>query len=224
MKAIFKAEKRSTLVEQVANQLREAIESGKLEPGDRLIETDIANSMEIGRNAVREAIRYLEKEGLITTTPFKGAHVTVPNIEEIEQTFEVIASLQGICAQLATQRMTDAELQKIEDLHAEIETHYAAQNQDAYLAANGTFHKYIQELTKNRVLYELVAEFRKRVVLYKQRQLNFANRFEASIQEHRKIMDALRQRDPGLAEATMKSHLLRMGRAVVKSYEDEDLK
>jgi DNA-binding GntR family transcriptional regulator len=64
MGTVFKAEKRSILVEQVANQIREAIKSKKLKPGKRLIETDLANDMETGRNAVREAIRYLEKEGL----------------------------------------------------------------------------------------------------------------------------------------------------------------
>lgn len=218
MKTIFKEEKRSTLAEQVANQLREAIESGKLQPGDRLIETDIANAMKIGRNAVREAIRYLEKEGLITTTPFKGAHVTVPNIKEIEQTFEVIAGLQGICARMATERMTDLDLHRIEVLHAELEKQYAEQNHDAYLAVNGVFHKCVQELTKNQVLNELVTEFRKRVVLYKQRQLVMPNRFTASIQEHRKIMEAFRQRKPLLAEKTMKKHMLRIGQAVVKSY------
>ena len=211
-------------MEQVADQFREAIQSGKLAPGDRLIETDIANAMKIGRNAVREAIRYLEKEGLITTTPFKGAHVTVPNIDEIGQTFEVIAGLQGLCARLAAKRMTDAELKKIEALHEEIEKHYAEKNHEAYLKANGIFHKSIQELTKNRVLNELVTEFRKRVVLYKQRQLNLPNRFDASIQEHREIMVAFRQKNPELAEVTMKKHMSRMGQAVVKSYEDEDLK
>ena len=118
MSAIFKIEKRSTLVGQVANQMRGAIISGKLKPGDRLIETDIANSMQIGRNAVREAIRYLEKEGLVTTAPFKGAHVTIPNIDEICQVYEVMSGLEGMCARLATQKMTDRDLKKIEDLHA----------------------------------------------------------------------------------------------------------
>ena len=75
MEKIFEKEKRSTLPGQVANQIREAIKSGKLKPGDRLIETVLAREMNIGRNAVREAIRYIEKEGLIVTTPFKGALV-----------------------------------------------------------------------------------------------------------------------------------------------------
>lgn len=220
MRSILRVEERSTLPEKVANQLREAIKFGKLEPGDRLKEADIASAMNIGRHAVREAIRYLEKEGLVTTTPFKGANVTVPKIEEIEQTFEVIAGLQGMCARFAAERMTDLDLHRLEVLHAELEKHYAEQNHEAYLDVNGTFHECVQGLTKNQVFNKLVAEFRKRVVLYKQRQLNQPNRFVASIQEHRDIMEAFRQKNPELAEKVMKKHMLRIGQATVKSYEN----
>ena len=89
MKAIFKEEKRSTLAKQVANRLREAITSGRLEPGDRLKETEIANAMNIGRNAVREAIRYLEKEGLVTSIPRKGTFVKELRKKDIEEVFQI---------------------------------------------------------------------------------------------------------------------------------------
>ena len=85
MGAIFKKEERLTLVERVANQIREAIRSGKLQPGDRLIETDLANDMQISRHPIREAIRYLEKEGLVTNTPFKGAQVTKFSEQDLEE-------------------------------------------------------------------------------------------------------------------------------------------
>ena len=88
MGVVFKVEKRSILVEHVANQIREAIKSKKLNPGERLIETDLANDMEIGRSAVREAIRYLEKEGLVTTTPFKGAHVSEFTRKDLDELYD----------------------------------------------------------------------------------------------------------------------------------------
>lgn len=223
MKPIFKEEKRSTLVEQVANQLREAIKSGRLEPGDRLIENDIAKGMKIGRNAVREAIRYLEKEGLITTTPFKGAHVTIPNIDEIDQMFVVMSGLEGMCARLATEKMTDRDLKKIEALHTKLEKHYAKKDSEAYLKANWVLHEFIQELTKNKVLHEVVNGLRHKILLYRQRQLYQPHRFEASIQEHRDILEAFRKGDPHLAEKAMKTHLLRQGQALVKSYKAEDV-
>ena len=221
MTAIFKAEKRTILVEQVANQMREAIKSGKLKSGDRLIETDIANSMQIGRNAVREAIRYLEKEGLVTTAPFKGAHVTIPKTDEIDQMFEVMSGLEGMCARLAAQKMINRDLKKIESLHAELEKHYAKKDTKAYLETNWTFHEFIQKLSKNKVLNEVVRGLRQTIFLYRQRQLYQPNRFEASMQEHREILAAFRKKDPELAEKVMKNHLLRQGQALVKCYKSE---
>lgn len=219
MKPIFKEEKRSTLSKQVAAQLRKAIETGQLAPGDRLIETDIAKAMNIGRSSVREAIHCLEKEGLITTTPFKGAHISLPDSEQIIQTFEVIANIQGICARLAVERMTDLELEKLEALHQDLERYYAEKNLEEYLNINGIFHKFILEITKNKVLNDLVTEFRKRVLLYKLRQLYVPNLLDASIKEHRQILAAFQQRDPKQAEDSMQNHMLRIGEAVLKSYE-----
>lgn len=221
MPAIFKAEKRTILVEQVANQMREAIKFGKLKSGDRLIETDIANSMQIGRNAVREAIRYLEKEGLVTTAPFKGAHVTIPKIDEIDQMFEVMSGLEGMCARLAAQKMINRDLKKVERLHAELEKHYAKKDIKAYLETNWAFHEFIQELSKNKVLNEVVSGLRQTIFLYRQRQLYQPNRFEASMQEHRELLAAFRKKDPELAEKVMKNHLLRQGQALVKCYKSE---
>lgn len=221
MTPIFKVEKRSILAEQVANQMREAIKFGKLKSGDRLIETDIANNMQIGRNAVREAIRYLEKEGLVTTAPFKGAHVTIPNIDEIDQMFEVMSGLEGMCSRFAAQKMTNKDLKKIEETHARLEKHYAKRDPKAYLKTNCTFHEFIQKLSKNKVLNEVTNGLRYKIILYRQRQLYQPNRFEASIQEHREILAAFRKKDPDLAEKAMKKHLLQQGQALVKSYKNE---
>ncbi|MGD8297949.1 MAG: GntR family transcriptional regulator, partial [Desulfobacterales bacterium] len=96
MEKIFEKEKRSTLPGQVANQIREAIKSGKLKPGDRLIETVLAREMNIGRNAVREAIRYIEKEGLIVTTPFKGAQVVEMSKNDLKDIYDVRNALETL--------------------------------------------------------------------------------------------------------------------------------
>ncbi len=223
MATLFKLEKRQTLVEQVANQMREAITSGRLKSGDRLIEVDIARSMQIGRNAVREAIRYLEKEGLVTTAPFKGAHVTIPNIDEIDQMFEVMSGLEGMCARLAAQKMIHKDLKKIERLHAELEKHYAEKDPKAYLETNWTFHEFIQELSRNKVLSEVTSGLRQKTLLYDRRQLYQPNRFDASMQEHREVLAAFRRKDPDLAEKMMKNHLLKQGEALVESYKNEGM-
>ncbi|OGR23462.1 MAG: hypothetical protein A2277_13925 [Desulfobacterales bacterium RIFOXYA12_FULL_46_15] len=211
MKAIFKAEKRNTLAEQIVVKLRNAIISGKIKPGERLIEKEIAEAMQIGRNAVREAFRCLEREGYLTIIPFKGASVTMHDNEQIRQMFEVMSELEGICARLAVQRMTRDDLDRIESLHAELEMHYKNNESQAYLEVNWSLHDFIQSLAKNEVLNKLIAELRQRISLYREKQLYQPNRFQASLLEHRQVLDAFRKKDATAAELLMRQHLLRQG-------------
>lgn len=211
MKAIFKAEKRNTLAEQIVIKLRNAIISGKIKPGERLIEKGIAEAMQIGRNAVREAFRCLEREGYLTITPFKGASVIMHDNEQIRQMFEVMSELEGICARLAVQRMTQDDLDRIESLHAELEMHYENNESQAYLEVNWSLHGFIQSLAKNEVLNKLIDELRQRISLYREKQLYRPNRFQASLLEHRQVLDAFRKKDSTAAELLMRQHLLRQG-------------
>ena len=221
MKAIFKAEKRFTLVERVIEQIREAISSGRLKPGDRLVEAEIASSLEIGRNAIREAFRYLENEGFVTIIPFKGAHVTLQSKGEVQQMFEVMSGLEGMCARLATQKMSQKDFKKIESLHADLEKYYKNNEPEKYLKTNWTFHGLIQKLAKNAVLDQVINDLRQKIFLYRAKQLLQPNRFEASINEHRLVLEAFRKKDSNEAELRMRQHLTRQGDALMENNTDE---
>jgi len=221
MKTVFTTEKRFTLVERVIDQIREAIGSGSLEPGDRLVEKDIAEGMQIGRNAVREAFRYLEKEGFVTITPFKGARVTLQSKKKIQQMFEVMSGLEGMCARLAIRKMTQENCEKIESLHADLETYYQKNEPEKYLKTKNAFHDLIQKLAENDVLDQVVNELRQKILLYRRKQLFKPNRFDASMEEHRLIIAAFRKRDPDEAELRMRQHLIRQGESLMEEDTDE---
>lgn len=218
---IFKAEKRFTLVERVIEQIRDAIISGKLKPGERLVEKDIAEGMQIGRNAIREAFRYLENEGFVTIIPFKGAHVTLQSKKEIKQMFEVMSGLEGMCARLATEKMTPDGFKKVESLHADLEKYYKKNAPEKYLKTNWIFHGLIQKLAKNDVLDQVVNELRQKIFLYREKQLLQPNRFEASMDEHQLLLEAFRKKDPNEAELRMRQHLIRQGEALMEDDTDE---
>ena len=218
---IFKAEKRFTLVEVVIERIREAIISGKLKPGERLIEKEIADGMQIGRNAVREAFRYLEKEGFVTIVPFKGAHVTLQSKEEIQQMFEVMGGLEGMCARLAIQKMTQKDFKEIESLHDDLEKHYKHNKPEKYLKTNWVFHSFIQNLAKNNVLDQVINGLRQKIFLYREKQLFQPNRFEASMNEHRLIIDAFQKKDQNKAELRMRQHLIYQGDALIGNATDD---
>ncbi len=221
MKTIFKEEKRVTLVDRVIEQVREAITSGRLKPGDRLVEKDIAEGMQIGRNAVREAFRYMEKEGFVTITPYKGAHVTLQSKKEIQQMFEVMGGLEGLCARLATQKMIQEDFKKIEFLHADLEKYYKKNEPEKYLKTNWIFHSLIQKFAKNDVLDQVVNELRQKIFLYRKKQLFQPNRFKASMDEHRLIIKAFQEKDPNKVELRMRQHLIRQGEALMDDDSNE---
>ena len=101
-------------MEQVADQIREAIKSGKLKPGDRLIETELANGMQISRSAIREAMRYLEKEGLVTTTPFKGAHITKFTEKDLEDLYNLRTALEELAIRTLIKNLNNEKINKLE--------------------------------------------------------------------------------------------------------------
>lgn len=215
MKHILKPEKRQTLAEMASNQLKNAIDSGKLKPGERLLENEIANGLQIGRNAVREALRSLEKEGIVTITPYKGARVAEPDAEEVRQMFEAMSGLEAMCAGLAVRKMTDRDLRKIEDFHAQLENHFRERDHDRYLKVNWACHEFVLSLAGNEVLSQLIVTLHQKIQLYRKKQLYQPERFKASMEEHRAILEAFRTRDDKMVEEAMKNHLLLQGESLL---------
>jgi DNA-binding GntR family transcriptional regulator len=203
----------------VAAKLREMIRKGVLVRGQRIVEADICEQIGVSRTPLREALRMLESEGLVELFPHKGVFIRQPSMNEIQEMFEVMGVLEGTCARLTAEKMTTAGWKKIERLHQKLETHYAEGDREKYISVNNVFHALIQELAGNRVLDEVVAKLREKVALYRHQQIYEDRRFDESIREHRKILEAFRRGDPDEAEKRMKRHLDRQCRALIKLYD-----
>ena len=154
MEKIFEKEKRSTLPGQVANQIREAIKSGKLKPGDRLIETVLAREMNIGRNAVREAIRYIEKEGLIVTTPFKGAQVVEMSKNDLKDIYDVRNALETLALNTLAMKIDNEKTRVLDAVVKEMKAVSKKGNLKAIIDVDLKFHRTLCELSENKVLLE----------------------------------------------------------------------
>jgi DNA-binding GntR family transcriptional regulator len=207
-----------TLHQEIVGQIRKMIEKGILAKGQKIDEKSLCESMGVSRTPVREALRLLKSEGLIELIPHKGAFVSQPCIEEINDMFEVMSVLEGTCARLAATHLKKKDLQKIEALHEELETHYQNRDYDTYLKKNHVLHVFVQELAGNKVLNDVINGLRQKILLYRQRQLHQPERFDQSIQEHRNLLGAFRRRDPDSAESLMKHHLLMQCKALVGLY------
>lgn len=208
-----------TLSQEVARRIRAMILQGLIAKGEKIGETHLCQTLGISRTPLREALRLLSSEGLIDLIPNRGAYVAQPSMQDVKELFEVMAILEGACARVIAERMTRSDFVKIERLHGKLEKYFAVRDHERYLKVNHQFHALVQEMAGNRILNEVISGLRDKIQLYRYRQLYQPDRFQASISEHRDLLEALRRRDPAAAESLMKIHLMNQCEALKVLYE-----
>lgn len=212
----MKVIEKKTLHEEIADNLRELIMSGQLQEGDKIKEDELCSSMGISKTPLREALRVLSVEGLIKLVPNRGSFVSTPTFEEIREMFDVMSVLEGICARAATEKMSAKDLKNLEKLHNRLEKNFNRRAQREYIRINNQFHSFVQKLAGNRTLNQIVNGLRQKILLYRYQSLNWPERFEQSIQEHRDLLEAFRKKDPKKAETLMRRHLKKQCNALEK--------
>lgn len=198
----------TSLHEEVAARLRALIFERRLAPGQWVDERTLAADWGISRTPLREALKVLAAEGMVTLLPRRGCQVTELSEDDAAQLFPVMALLEGRCAHEAALRATDEEMRELEQAHEQLELCAAARDIDGYYRANHVFHSKVQALAGNRWLDRATNELRKFMRLLRGRQLNWPGRLDASIAEHRQLIEALLRRDAQRAERLMHDHLM----------------
>ncbi len=200
--------RQSSLHEEVATRLRNMVFERQLAPGQWVDEMALARDWQISRTPLREALKVLAAEGLVTSVPRQGCKVTEMSETDADELFPVMALLEGRCAFEAVRKAKPADVRALRKLHEVLEKHAAAQNIDGYYRANHEFHTKVQALADNRWLDRATNDLRRFLRLLRGRQLNWPGRIDASINEHRVLIDAIEQGDAGRAERVMHDHLL----------------
>ena len=198
----------ASLHEEVAARLRSMVFERALAPGQWVDELALARDWQISRTPLREALKVLAAEGLVTLVPRHGCRVTEVSEDDAEQLFPVMALLEGRCAFEAASKASDADLRQLQHLHGELERHAAAADIDGYYRVNHEFHSLVQQLAGNRWLDRLTGDLRRFIRLMRGRQLALPGRMVASLNEHRVLMDAFTQRDAARAERALHDHLI----------------
>lgn len=196
------------LYEEVAELLRQRIfkgVQGDMEPGAWIDELKLAAEYGISRTPLREAIKVLATEGLVTMKLRRGAYVTEVNDKDLRDVFHLMAVLEADAAAAATRLATDAQLEELQALHLQLEK--SVKNRGEFFAINEAFHLKLLEVANNRWRDQMVADLRKVMKLNRAQSLLKAGRIEESLAEHRAIMVALEQRDAAAAQAAMRSHI-----------------
>ena len=179
------------------------IREGKLLPGDRLTETDLAARLGISRTPVREAIRQLEGDGLVTHVPRVGAAIRRLDHAEISELYDMRTVLEGTAARFAARAASDVELDELQAIHAQM----VKASGQALFDLNGTFHAALLDAARNRFLVKSVAAIHTTLLILGPSTMEYDDRAAGAIAEHAAVLAALRKRDQDGAEAAMRTHI-----------------
>lgn len=195
------------LYEDVAERLREQIFSHDLAPGSWLDEQSLAIAFGISRTPMREAIKVLASEGLVTTKMNKGAYVTEVDRGDLEQIFTVLSLLEGQAAKETALSASEDQLTELDNLHQRLEKAAADRDLEQFFEINVKFHEMILEIAGNPWMNGVIADLRKVLKLQRRGSLGRSGRLLSSLVEHREILQAILKRDAVAAEQAMRKHL-----------------
>ena len=191
----------------VFNTLRQAILTGELKPGERLMEIHLANKLGVSRTPIREAIRKLELEGLVTMIPRRGAEVAQITGKSLKDVLEVRRSLDALCAELACERISDAEIAALEAACKEFEEATYTRDARVIAAADVALHDIIIKATNNNRLVQLVNNLAEQMYRYRFEYIKDYSMHGRLVEEHRVIFEAIRKKDKVTAAAAAVTHI-----------------
>ena len=192
------------LYEEVAEQLRQRIFGRQLEPGSWIDELKLCGELGISRTPMREALKVLAVEGLVTMRPRRGAYVTEMSERDVREAYQLLALLESDAAARVSERASAEELAELQALHAQLEA--AIDERERFFALNEAFHLRLLELEGNRWRQQIVTDLRRVMKLNRHHSLFKQGRLAESLQEHRELMQALVERRPELVAQRMRLH------------------
>ncbi len=204
----------------VFQTLRQAILTGELKPGERLMEIHLANRLGVSRTPIREAIRMLELEGLVTMIPRKGAEVSRISVQDISDVLEVRGSLDALAVRLACERITKEEIEMLEAAAANFEEAVKTGDLTAVAGADVDFHDKITASTKNKRLIQLMNNLAERVYRYRMEYIKNTKNHENLIREHAQILSYIKKKDVVHAQEAILKHVNNQEKAIIHQLEE----
>jgi DNA-binding GntR family transcriptional regulator len=195
---------RRALYQDVAERLRLQIFARELEPGSWIDEMKLCAEYGISRTPMREALKVLAVQGLVTMKLRRGAYVTEMSRDDVAQVYHLLALLEGDAASTVARQASPAQREQLAQLHAQLETQ--VRRRDAFFATNEQFHMALLQMAGNRWALQTVLDLRKVMKLNRHHSLFKRGRLTASLVEHREIMRAIEDRDGAAAARLMHLH------------------
>ena len=199
----------------VFNTLRQAILTGELKPGERLMEIHLANRLGVSRTPIREAIRKLELEGLVTMIPRRGAEVAQITEKSMKDVLEVRRTLDALSAELACERISKEEEEALKQACLNFEAAVKTKDTKAIAKADVAIHDIIAAATGNQRLIQLINNLAEQMYRYRFEYIKDASQHEGIIEEHRIIYESIVKKDKEAAAEMAKTHIDNQEKAVI---------
>lgn len=210
------------LREVVFHSLREAILTGKLQPGERLMEIQLAEQLGVSRTPVREAIRKLELEGLAVMIPRKGAEVAKITEKQLRDVLEVRKALEELAVQLACRRISPKDVEELEQAHKEVQEMAVKKELMELVRADVRFHDIIYHAADNERLLQILYHLRQQIYRYRLEYLKNTDNHTLIIQEHEDILRALSSQNIESAMDAISRHISNQENGVMQLIADEE--
>lgn len=194
-------------MDQAFQQIKEAIRSGKLKPGDRLVETQLAEEMQISRFPIREAMRYLEKEGLVQTKPFKGTYVAQLTEKDMEELYSLRSAIEELAVRILIKNIDEKKIKKLESIVAAMVQASEDDNIDKMISEDLRFHQTICEMSGHRKLLDVWLNLENQLQVFLTIEKNLFENSCQFVTTHHPILEAIKSRKIGPAQKAIRDHL-----------------
>lgn len=205
------------LREAVCETLRDAIRKGILEPGERLMEVQLADELGISRTPVREAIRKLEQEGYVIMMPRRGTYVSDISTNDVKEIFEIRSALESLATGLAARRIEPDELETLQNLLIEIEGYIAKNDIEKIVETDIKFHGLLYKVSRNERLVNIINNLKEQLARFRTLSMSYPGRLQETLEEHSEMVEAIANGDVSAARDAAEHHMERAEKTLLKA-------
>lgn len=205
------------LREAICESLRNAIKNGKLKPGERLMEVQLAEELGISRTPVREAIRKLEQEGYVIMLPRRGTYVSSVSVHDVQEIFEIRTALEKLSTGLAARRIENDELEQLQKLLTIIEGYIEKRDIDNIVKTDIEFHDLLYHVSRNERLSGIISNLKEQLARFRTLSMSYPGRLEETLEEHREMVEAIASGDVEAAREAAERHMVRAEETLLKA-------
>lgn len=209
------------LREVICESLRNAIKNGKLKPGERLMEVQLAEELGISRTPVREAIRKLEQEGYVIMLPRRGTYVSSVSVHDVQEIFEIRTALEKLSTGLAARRIENEELEQLQKLLTKIEGYIAKHDIDNIVKTDIEFHDLLYKVSRNERLSGIISNLKEQLSRFRTLSMSYPGRLEETLEEHREMVEAIASGDVEAAREAAERHMVRAEETLLKAMREQ---